>query len=229
MAGAFDNVGTIIAIPEYVTIIDADGATLLTTYKKLTREELLQAFGCVEGVVSSPIPFIDSIGLPLEDMTKPWYEAAHRFEPYNLHPEYCLDWNWESGGDTDLGTGIVSPMNGIITAASNYHSTWGNIIQVTGFRPGDGRFEILVWMGAHLDKIEVNVGDIVLRGQHIGTMGTGNGQYAAHLHEQWCSGAIPPATAYPSNKSYKWLHPEDVYAEFVDATTLKNALEFNSK
>lgn len=228
MEGNFDSIGTPVDVPEYVTIVGPDGATVLQTIKTLTREEFITAFGGSTTVPETAetfwgIPFIDRIDLPLEDKSVPWYEAAHQFGPYNLHPEYCLDWNWESGGDTDLGAGIAAPMNGIVMYAQDAKGTWGNIVQITGFMLVEGKVKIYTWMGAHCKTIDVQVGQIVSRGQHIATVGNANGQYAAHIHEQWAQG-IPPATAYPSNKAYEWLHPINVYKTFMDEDTLQHFL-----
>ena len=35
---------------------------------------------------------------------------------------------------------------------------------------------------AHLERIEVAAGDVVARGQQLGTIGTAGGRYRAHLH-----------------------------------------------
>lgn len=160
------------------------------------------------------LPFVGEARVPVKNLHLAWYEAGHNFPPYNLHPEWCWDWNLESGGNSDLGEPLVAPFSGVVTAAAHYGKSWGNIVQIVGFRPlmGEGHLEIVTWMGAHLAEYGVAVGDVVLVGQEIGTIGNADGEYYAHLHEQYCSGTpIPPAWAFPSDKRYGWMRPEEWY------------------
>jgi hypothetical protein len=164
------------------------------------------------------LPLIERLRLPMAALEKAWYEAAHdpRFGPYNVHPEFAFDWNLETGGNTDLGEPLVAPIAGLVTAAADFGGRWGRIVQLAGWLPGEG---VIVWMGAHLQEIAVEVGQTVAPGDPLGTIGTAGGQYAAHLHEQWCQAhsrmEIPPATAYPTNPAYAWLNVEAWYRRWL--------------
>lgn len=97
------------------------------------------------------------------------------------------DWNGRGGGDTDLGDPVYAVSNGRVVEFGYYTPSWGNLVLLEHAMP-DGS---LVWSQyAHLDTIQVdNVGQIVKRGELIGTIGKGErtaanprGRWVAHLH-----------------------------------------------
>jgi len=92
------------------------------------------------------------------------------------------DWNGLSGGNTDLGDPVYSAANGVITFAENVCCGWGNTIRVVHQVPDDPENQYVESIYSHLHNVQVQVGDLVNRGQKIGTIGTANGQYSAHLH-----------------------------------------------
>jgi murein DD-endopeptidase MepM/ murein hydrolase activator NlpD len=89
------------------------------------------------------------------------------------------DWNGLGGGDSDLGDPVHATANGQVVTSDYYTPSWGNIVLIEHQMP-DGEN---VWSQyAHLQERKVAVGDYVARGQHIGTIGKGHGNYPAHLH-----------------------------------------------
>jgi hypothetical protein len=169
------------------------------------------------------VPFATTFRLPMKNLDKPWYEAAHFFGPYNGHPECCEDWNLESGGDTDLGEPLVAPWSGIVINAFGAGGKWGMILRILGLTPSG---ELVTWMGAHLASIAVTVGEVVTVGQEVGTIGTGNGQYAAHLHEQIAVGAVPGPTVYGTDRRYDFRQPSRFYQQHgVDEALVKRVTE----
>ena len=119
------------------------------------------------------------VGLP----TGEGYHKARGFTPNGHLGE---DWNKDgTTGDGDLGSPIHCTGIGVVVLAANVHMGWGNVVMVRhSFRePGDGNaVHTIDSLYGHLDTILVQVGQIVAKGQLIGTMGTGGGLYDAHLH-----------------------------------------------
>jgi len=89
------------------------------------------------------------------------------------------DLNGIGGMDTDLGDPVFAVADGLVVFAGQATSGWGNIV-VIAHRAPDGH--TLHSMVAHLDRIDVSLGTLVARGGRVGTVGTANGFYPAHLH-----------------------------------------------
>lgn len=90
------------------------------------------------------------------------------------------DWNGVGGGNTDLGDPVFSCANGYVVYAADYGPGWGNIVRVLhviSLSP----LVVVESLYAHLDEIKVSVGP-VKRGDLLGTIGTADGTYWAHLH-----------------------------------------------
>jgi len=172
-------------------------------------------------------PTISHVRLPLKNLHKAWYEATRRLGPYNSHPEFCEDWNLESGGDTDLGEPLVAPFDGIVINAYDAGGAWGLILRILGRTP-EG--ELVTWMGAHLDEMYVHPGELVAAGQDIGTIGTGHGEYAAHLHEQICIGEVPGPEVFGSDRRYDFRQPSVWYQEMgVDPDDVRHVAEYDGQ
>jgi murein DD-endopeptidase MepM/ murein hydrolase activator NlpD len=72
------------------------------------------------------------------------------------------------------GTPIVAAAGGVIIAAE-YHHQFGNMLEIDH---GNG----IVTRYAHASKLQVKLGDIVRRGQHIADIGSSGRSTGAHLH-----------------------------------------------
>lgn len=135
-----------------------------------------------------------------------YYDA----QPFGDNAHLGEDWNGLGGGDTDLGDPVHAIADGIVSAAADEGGGWGNVVRIAhecGDRPG-ARVESLY---AHLDRIDVVPGAVVLRGQPIGTIGTAGGQYLAHLHLE-----LRPIVGAPLGQGYGertgYLAPSDFIA-----------------
>ena len=89
------------------------------------------------------------------------------------------DLNGIGGMDTDLGDPVFAAADGLVIYAGEPSSGWGNVVVLAHKLP-DGR--ALHSMYAHLHRIDVPSGALVPRGGRVGTVGTANGHYPAHLH-----------------------------------------------
>ena len=107
------------------------------------------------------------------------YYLASRFGQNNHLGE---DWNGKGGGNTDLGDPVFSIGNGLVTKAEEFCCGWGNVVRVVHKLEGHPEFKYLESVYAHLDQIYVTEGQLLVKGQNLGTIGTANGKYLAHLH-----------------------------------------------
>jgi murein DD-endopeptidase MepM/ murein hydrolase activator NlpD len=89
------------------------------------------------------------------------------------------DLNGIGGMNTDLGDPVFGTADGLVIYAGEPSPGWGKLV-VTAHTAPDGR--PLHSLYAHLNRIEVASGVLVPRGGKIGTVGTSNGYYPAHLH-----------------------------------------------
>lgn len=134
------------------------------------------------------------------DTPSPWLTAqiptARRFDPpmgrlvYNAQKFWDMnekrgghhsgdDLNGIGGMNSDLGDPVWSVADGLVLYAGEPSSGWGKTV-IIAHRTTDGR--MLHSMYAHLDRMDVACHSLVARGQRIGTVGTGNDHYPAHLH-----------------------------------------------
>ncbi len=111
------------------------------------------------------------------------------------------DLNGIGGMNTDLGDPVFSVADGLVIYAGEPSRGWGKLVVVAHRSPA-GR--PLHSMYAHLERIEVSLGTLVPRGEKIGTVGTANGYYPAHLHfEMRASDGVDIGAgyaAYPLNR-----------------------------
>lgn len=89
------------------------------------------------------------------------------------------DLNGIGGMNTDLGDPVFSTADGFVLYAAEPSPGWGKLILIAHKAP-DGKTQHSMY--AHLDRIDVTPGALVPRGGRIGTVGTANGYYPAHLH-----------------------------------------------
>jgi murein DD-endopeptidase MepM/ murein hydrolase activator NlpD len=84
-----------------------------------------------------------------------------------------------------------------VLCAGDFSGGWGKLV-VVAHTASDG--QRLHAMYAHLDRIDVAVGDLIPRGGKIGTVGTANGYYPAHLHfEMRASDNVDVGAGYSMN------------------------------
>ncbi len=107
------------------------------------------------------------------------YYLARRFGEKNHLGE---DWNGRGGGNTDLGDPVYAIADGLVTFSRNVCCGWGNVIRAVHLIPKDGGYRYVESLYAHMHNNNVRPGDLIRRGDKIGTIGTADGKYVAHLH-----------------------------------------------
>ncbi|BCX47855.1 hypothetical protein HAHE_17630 [Haloferula helveola] len=124
------------------------------------------------------------------------------------------DLNGIGGMNSDLGDPVFAAADGRVLYAGEPSPGWGNTV-VVAHHTADGR--VLQTMYAHLQNIDVPVGAAVARGRVIGSVGTANGYYPAHLHfEMRESDGVDIGAGYSMNPMNR-LDPEATIASMRGA------------
>lgn len=149
------------------------------------------------GVVMSVFTFIllglhiqaaDTIRCQLADgfdfpVGKPNAVGYYKFRGYWPNGHLGEDWNGRGGGDSDLGAPIYSTARGVVVISENIGAGWGNCIVIRhAYRDETGKISMVDSQYGHLHQRIAKVGQVVEKGQLVGTMGSNNGMYAVHLH-----------------------------------------------
>ena len=114
------------------------------------------------------------------------------------------DMNGIGGMNTDLGDSVYAVANGIVYYRGEPSPSWGKTI-ILAHRNLQG--EILLSMYSHLDKSYAAHGQLIHKGEQIGTVGTANNNYPAHLHlEMRDSTGLHIGGGYISNQG-EFLNP----------------------
>lgn len=150
---------------------------LWTVYKGgLTQQEAVNKYDAL--FATKPEFMSDGFDYPVG---KPNGDGYYDAQPFTQNKHLGSDWNGKGGGNTDLGDPVYSTANGYVTYAKDAGRGWGNIVRVIHCVPGKPNRYIESFY-AHLDKIKVQEGVWLKRGDVLGTIGTANGAYIAHLH-----------------------------------------------
>lgn len=163
------------------------------------------------------IPVVDGFQSPCGTATGGFTYDAQPFNTPNDarggHHTGC-DINGIGGGDTDLGLPVNAAARGLVVYAAEPSPGWGKVVVLAHRLPGDTR--VIQTLYAHLDKSIVRQGQLVSRGEPIGTVGTANGHYKAHLHfeaiDSVCTEAGLPA--YVPGGTMNRLNPQKLLASY---------------
>lgn len=121
----------------------------------------------------------DGFDFPVGKPNASNYYVASRFGERNHLGE---DWNGKGGGNSDLGDPVYAVADGVINFSQEVCCGWGNVIRLVHKIEGDPEKKYIESVYAHLQRIDISAGQKVRRGDLIGTIGTANGTYKAHLH-----------------------------------------------
>lgn len=108
---------------------------------------------------------------------------TYNARPFRIARHLGDDLNGIGGGNSDLGDAVYAAGAGRVVYAGSPGPGWGKMILVAHRLPeGDEVGPVVQTMYAHLETIRVRAGQNVERGEKIGTVGTAEGAYLAHLH-----------------------------------------------
>lgn len=90
------------------------------------------------------------------------------------------DINGIGGQNTDEGEPVCAAGRGLVIYSGTPSADWGQVIVLAHRLPGES--DIIQTLYAHLKERHVRTGQVVSRGEKIGSIGTADGRYLAHLH-----------------------------------------------
>lgn len=131
------------------------------------------------------VPVADGFDFPVGKPNGEGYYKARGLR-FQVPRHMGEDWNGNGGGNTDKGDPVYTIGHGLVTYAADAKGRWGKVVIVRhAFRePTTGKVLCCQTLYSHLDRIDVKLGQIVQRGDQIGTIGTNNGMFPAHLHAE---------------------------------------------
>lgn len=95
---------------------------------------------------------------------------------------YGEDWNGKGGGNTDFGDLVYVVADGVVFYSNEFRPGWGKVVRVLHNIGTESSPEYIESLYAHLASDWVKVGNKLRRGDPLGTIGSADGIYHAHLH-----------------------------------------------
>lgn len=138
---------------------------------------------------------------------------TYNAQPFRINRHLGDDLNGIGGLNSDLGDAVYASGFGRVVYAGVPGPGWGKMIILAHRVRETEKTRVIQTVYAHLDQILVKPDQVVQRGEKIGSVGTADGQYLAHLHFEVRKGPyVNPGVGYadaPMNR----LSPERFLAE----------------
>ncbi|MBL8032824.1 MAG: M23 family metallopeptidase [Leptospiraceae bacterium] len=128
-------------------------------------------------------------------------------QPFGVSEHLGEDWN-RAGNNKDLGSPVYAIADGVVVFAADIGNGWGKVLRIVHRLPENSPYPYVESLYAHFTQMLPQAGDVVRRGDKIGTLGTAGGIYEAHLHlELRHVIALPVGGGYGSDQT-GYLEPK---------------------
>lgn len=117
------------------------------------------------------------------------------------------DLNGIGGENSDLGDPVYAIADGRVLLAREAGPGWGNVIIILHAYAENGVRKFVQSYYAHADTMLVEPRQYVRRGEQIGTVGTANGKYWAHLHFEMREFTTPFIGPGYRDETSGWVDP----------------------
>lgn len=163
---------------------------------ELLRQSDLPVNGVVGEVQTIPLDPAFTRLLPHEVATLPLAERwdmpmgsetgalTYNAQPFRTTRHLGDDLNGIGGYNSDLGDPVWAAADGRVIFCGEGSKGWGKMV-ILACRVKDsttGELKVMQAVYAHLESVAVQPGQLLLRGQPLGSVGTAGGLYYAHLH-----------------------------------------------
>ena len=132
---------------------------------------------------------------------------AYNAQPFTQNMHLGDDLNGIGGENSDLGDPVFAVADGQVLAARDGGPGWGNVIIVQHAYRVNGTRKYVQSFYGHVQTILVAPREAVRRGQQVATIGTGGGEYLAHLHFEMREFITPFIGAGYRKDTHGWLDP----------------------
>lgn len=205
-----------------LSFCSADGDEgLVNVYKEdlpkdSTPEQVLPYLIPLTAIQIADIPVADGFQSPVAPPHMAFMYDAQGFNEHNQQRggyHSGSDLNGIGGANSDEGEPVYSAARGKVVFCKDLKGGWGKVVVLAHRMEGDSR--IYQTLYAHLNDISVKQGDTVCRGEQIGSIGTADGQYLAHLHFEVIPSRVTEAgvTAYHPQGTMNRLNPDTFIKE----------------
>ena len=122
-------------------------------------------------------------------------------QPFRVTRHLGEDLNGIGGQNSDLGDPVFAAGAGRVVLARDVGGGWGKMVILAHRLPSEETGvlvgKVIQTVYAHLEEIHVRMGETLERGRQLGTVGTADGKYLAHLHFEVREGTYPgPGVGY---------------------------------
>lgn len=133
---------------------------------------------------------LEASGLPLavrfeSPMGTEFGGLTYNAQPFRTKRHLGDDLNGIGGWNSDLGDMVYASGTGRVIYTGVPSDGWGNMVILAHRVPDKSvtqGYKVFQTVYAHLETMSVKVGERISRGTPLGTVGTANGRYWAHLH-----------------------------------------------
>lgn len=187
------------------------GSLFFRLKPELTRPGALDpAFRIATPLELASLPTTTRFDFPIGSENGAFAYNAQRFTE-NQH--LGDDLNGIGGENSDLGDPVYAVADGRVLLAREGGPGWGNVIIVLHAYAENGERKYVQSYYAHVQTMLVAARQDVRRGQQIATIGTGNGQYFAHLHFEMREFVTPFVGPGYRADTRGWLDPSAFIAQ----------------
>ncbi len=152
-----------------------------TSSEEMQKQNEEQDDGGTGGFSKLHIPVSTGFGFPVG---APDAEGFCDLQGFGVNNHLGEDWNDLGYCNSDLGKSVYSISEGRVSFAENVGGGWGNVVRIIHKIPRENQevYDYVESLYAHLNEMNVEEGEVVKKGQLIGTIGNVEGKYCAHLH-----------------------------------------------
>ncbi len=151
-----------------------------------------------------------SWGLPVGDNAGVSYYKIRGIIPGDHYGE---DWNGTGGGNTDMGDLVLAVADGVVFYSGDFRPGWGNVVRMIHNAGSLAEPKYVESLYAHLSTVWVDPGNAMKKGEPLGTIGSADGVYHAHLHFEIRTQPGMPIPWPEGADTSKFVSPSDFIRE----------------